>query len=174
MGQRKAEWRGETRVCRGCGCDFTPNFRTQSYHSLSCAAETGRTARQKQAREREYVIVHGYRMISLGNGKRAPEHRVVYEQSRGVKLQPWHYIEWIDGNKLNCDPANLRLRNTLLEEYVRTTGTLPAQMGRTICPKHLTRNTDAAPGPGRDYLTCAECRRERHREHRKKLREAQQ
>jgi hypothetical protein len=160
MTQRRAEWRDETRVCAGCGCDFSPNARAQRYHSMACAGATGRTIQQQKALGRD-IVAHGHRWVAVAPGERVAEHRLMYEQSRGVKLQPWHYIDWIDGDRLNNDPANLRLSNTHLEEYVRTTGTLPAQMGKTICPKHLTRKDDVQWHKGHCYVKCAECRRER-------------
>lgn len=112
-----------------------PKVGRQKYCSVECSlAISHQLASEKSAKRA--VLATGEIRLSI-EGKMVPEHRLVYERTRGVKLQPWHYVTHLDGNKSNNEPANLSLRNKDLEKLVQETGKLPAGAGHTHCPKCL-------------------------------------
>lgn len=78
------------------------------------------------------IASNGYRLIRLGTDDPradrrgyAYEHRLVAEQKVGRALLPGEQVHHIDGNKLNNDPSNLEVIESIAHHrvYHRTVGT---------------------------------------------------
>lgn len=143
--------------CESCGETYRAERKTRRYCSQPCARMAINDRLIKEAIERQRIKhSSGYWTIRLPDGSKVPEHRHVYEQSRGVKLQTWHYLRWINGNKLDNRPENLTLANPAMEAYVQRTGRLPSEMGRSLCPcggkRKLSRQLS-----GQTRWFCSQC-----------------
>ncbi len=149
--------------CLACGVTFQPKSSKAKYCGVSCALAAGRAKRFEKSSHR-YTSKDGYVYLWI-NGKGHPEHRLVYEKSRGVKLQTWHLVTHKDGNRSNNDPDNLALRNKDLEELVRRTGKLPASACRATCPKcgQEKTGTHVVARISKNVLYCKPCESERQR-----------
>lgn len=152
-----------SRTCEGCDETYKPSKRDQKYCSPQCARMAINARLIKKAIERKRIKhASGCWLLRLPDGTRVFEHRYVYEQSRGVALQTWHYLKWINGDKLDNRPENLAIANRAVEAYVQRTGRLPAEMGRSLCPCGGRRQFFRWPN-GQARWTCTQCREKTRR-----------
>lgn len=122
--------------CPVCGDTFKPKNSRQKYDTLNCAAHARGQRNTDAARKRHNGDT--YRYLDRGawyrivDGKRIAEARIVYEETHGVKLESWHYVTHVNGDRADNSPDNLRLRNEALDRHVRANRKLP---GRMTCVK---------------------------------------
>lgn len=114
-------------VCEGCGQEYVPKWRIQRFCRLACSNRHKERRHPPDGEERWRS--DGYRLVYI-NGKPLQLHRLVYEESRGVTLNHWNHVSFLDGNLANVRPENLYLRGFGQEEYVRMYGVLPPRGAR--------------------------------------------
>lgn len=93
----------EEKACQHCGNNFMPQRRSAKYCGRQCsAAAHAGPAPTKGKPER-------YRRVTLPDGTRELEHRVVMEQKLGRPLVTGENVHHKNGDRFDNDPLNLEL-----------------------------------------------------------------
>lgn len=148
-----------TLACSWCGRQYgvqASRVGKSRFCSKQCAGY-GLFTGQNHPRWRggKVVTVNGYVTVSVGNGKRAYEHRLVMERTLGRKILRTEHVHHRDGDKTNNAPSNLELLDGRAHSSMGSTRSW-SRPGHKARRSQIMTTANAHLRTGRD-LTCPKC-----------------
>jgi hypothetical protein len=146
-------------TCARCDKPFRSRDRKAKFCSRRCFHDHKNDLQRTKGGHRG-ITKQGYVRLTLPNGERVLEHRHVYEQAHGVKLENWQIVHHINEIKTDNRPENLRLTGGLSEHNREHGGSLRWGEGVPLCSHGHGPKEGVTTVNGRLRKYCKVCNRE--------------